>query len=97
MTIIEPNSIYTTCFSSSAYLAEFKNRAELNFSYETIKLEPVKLLQASVNQIETDTSLVRLSTWDSVPYDRLIVSPSIELDENFAKVGIESIIDQLEF
>ena len=78
VTIIEPNSTYTTCFSSSAYLAEFKNKAELNFLYQTVKkLENVKLLQASADQIDVDKSAVRLSTGDSVPYDRLIVSPGI--------------------
>jgi NADPH-dependent 2,4-dienoyl-CoA reductase/sulfur reductase-like enzyme len=79
VTIIEPNWTYTTCFSSSAYLAEFKNKAELNFSYKTVeKLENVKLLQASASQIDVDTSVVRLSTGDCVPYDRLIVSPGID-------------------
>ena len=78
VTIIEPNSIYTTCFSSSAYLAEFQNRVELNFSYEIIKkLENVKFVQARADQIDADTSVVRLSTGDSVIYDRLIVSPGI--------------------
>ena len=78
VTIIEPNSIYTTCFSSGAYLAEFQNRAELDFSYEVVKkLSNIKMIQATADQIDVDKSVVRLSTGDSVTYDRLIVSPGI--------------------
>lgn len=85
LTMIEPNAGYTSCFSSGAVLADLKNRASLDFSYDVIRnIGSLNWIKARATQIDADKSVVHLSTAEKIPYDRLILSPGIDLD--FSKI-----------
>lgn len=85
LTMIEPNAAYTTCFSSGAVLAGLKDRVSLDFSYNAVRAtKSLNWIKARATHIDAEKSLVHLSTSQTVPYDRLIVSPGIGL--NFARI-----------
>lgn len=78
VTLIEPNPIYTACFSSGAVLAGLRGRSSLDFSYGSLQaLENVSLVTERVDRIDPDKRRVHLSTGDQISFDRLIVSPGI--------------------
>ncbi len=78
VTIIEPNPVYTACFSSGAYLAGLRDRQSLDFSYDFFrKMGDLKVLTARAERIDPERAVVHASSGEVIVYDRLIVSPGI--------------------
>lgn len=79
VTLIEPKTQYTTCFSSNLYLGGFRSFQSLTFDYEGVKKRGVTVVTDAASAIDAAAKTVTLSGGSSLAYDRLIVSPGIDL------------------
>ena len=79
VTLIEPSRSFVTCFHSNLYLGGFKDMKSITFDYEGLKKYGVKVIHQSVKMIDRGTKQVILSDDSHQSYDRLVVSPGIDL------------------
>ena len=80
VTLVEENETYQTCFHSNLYLGGFKSYDEIVHRYDALaKTHGIAVVRARATQIDRDKKEVVLSTGQRLPYDRLVVSPGIDL------------------
>lgn len=80
VTLVEENERYQTCFHSNLYLGGFKAYDEIVHGYDALqKNHGVTLARARATQIDRDKKEVVLASGQRLPYDRLVVSPGIDL------------------
>ena len=80
VTLVEENETYQTCFHSNLYVGGFKTYEEISHRYDALtKNHGITLARARATQIDRDKKEVVLSTGQRLPYDRLVVSPGIDL------------------
>lgn len=78
--LVEENETYQTCFHSNLYLGGFKTYDEIVHRYDTLaKTNSLTVVRARATKIDRDRKTVLLSTGQYLPYDRLVVSPGIDL------------------
>ena len=78
VTLIEPNRIYTTPFTSNLYLGGLKPFETLNFGYEAIAATGVGMVFDTAVAIDRDARQVRTGGGARISYDRLVLSPGID-------------------
>jgi NADPH-dependent 2,4-dienoyl-CoA reductase/sulfur reductase-like enzyme len=80
VTLVEENETYQTCFHSNLYVGGFKKYDEIVHRYDDLaKNHGIAVARARATQIDRDKKEVMLSTGQRLPYDRLVVSPGIDL------------------
>jgi sulfide dehydrogenase [flavocytochrome c] flavoprotein subunit len=79
VTLIEPSKQYYTCFFSNLYLGGFRDYSSIGHTYENMAKEGVGVVHDWAEAIDRDKKVVRLASGASVPYDRLVVSPGIDI------------------
>jgi sulfide dehydrogenase [flavocytochrome c] flavoprotein subunit len=80
VTLIDASDNYTTCFHSNLYVAGFKSLEELTHSHEALAKYGVRKVKGFAQAIDRDRKQVVLSDGTRVPYDRLALSPGVDLD-----------------
>lgn len=79
--LVEPSETYATCFFSNLYLGGLRSFDTLVHDYEALSRRPgLRIVRALAERIDREQKLIRLSDGSSLPYDRLILSPGIDLD-----------------
>ncbi|WP_439496001.1 NAD(P)/FAD-dependent oxidoreductase [Bosea sp. (in: a-proteobacteria)] len=80
VTLVEENERYQTCFHSNLYVGGFKSYDEIVHGYDAlVKNHGITLARARATAIDRDKKEVVLSTGERLPYDRLVLSPGIDL------------------
>lgn len=80
VTLVEENETYQTCFHSNLYVGGFKRYDEIVHRYDALaKNHGITIVRARAAQIDRDRKEVVLATGQRLPYDRLVVSPGIDL------------------
>lgn len=79
VTLIEANPRYATCFFSNLYLGGFRDYDSLTHGYETLAQGGVTLVTAMADAVDREGRAVVLADGTRVPYDRLVVSPGIDV------------------
>lgn len=79
VTLIEPSKTYYTCFFSNLYLGGFRDYSSIGHTYENMAKEGVGVVHDWAEAIDREKKVVRLASGASVPYDRLVVSPGIDI------------------
>jgi NADPH-dependent 2,4-dienoyl-CoA reductase/sulfur reductase-like enzyme len=80
VTLVEANRRYVTCFHSNLYIGGYKSLEELGHSYDAMaRANTITMAFDMASQIDRDRKLVRLAGGQSLPYDRLVLSPGIDL------------------
>jgi sulfide dehydrogenase [flavocytochrome c] flavoprotein chain len=79
VTLIEPSRSFVTCFHSNLYLGGFKDMKAITHSYEALKNHGVKVIHARAMMIDRAAKQVVLEDSSHQAYDRLIISPGIDL------------------
>lgn len=80
VTLVEPAKQFTTCFHSNLYLGGFKTFEEITHKYDTLaSAYGVALAHQAATAIDREKRQVRLADGTSLGYDRLVVSPGIDL------------------
>lgn len=80
VTLVEENETYQTCFHSNLYVGGFKRYDEIVHRYDLLARAPgIAIARTRATRIDRDAKEVLLSTGQRLPYDRLVVSPGIDL------------------
>jgi sulfide dehydrogenase [flavocytochrome c] flavoprotein chain len=80
VTLIEENANYQTCFHSNLYLGGVRDYASINHSYGVVsKANSFDVVRARATMIDRDKKEVTLSNGRKIGYDRLVLSPGIDL------------------
>jgi len=78
--LVEPNRNYVTCFHSNLYLGGYRSFDSLVQSYDKLAAQGVTLNHQAATGIDREKKQVRLADGSSLSYDRLILSPGIDLN-----------------
>ncbi|NVN85235.1 MAG: FAD-dependent oxidoreductase [Rhodopseudomonas sp.] len=78
VTLIEPNRLYVTPFTSNLFLAGLKPYEALNFGYEALAARGVGMVFDTVTAIDRDARQLRTGGGARISYDRLVISPGID-------------------
>lgn len=80
VTLVEENEVYHTCFHSNLYLGGFKSYDEITHRYDALTGRyGIALARTRAMRIDRDKREVVLADGQRLPYDRLVVSPGIDL------------------
>ncbi|MEB8388587.1 NAD(P)/FAD-dependent oxidoreductase [Rhodobacteraceae bacterium KMM 6894] len=79
VTLVEPSRTYFTCFFSNLYLGGFKEMEDLGHTYGTLAAKyRINVVHDWAIEVDRDTKTVRLASGETLPYDKLILSPGID-------------------
>ncbi|CAM3313246.1 NAD(P)/FAD-dependent oxidoreductase [Thalassospira profundimaris] len=80
ITLIEDSEKYTTCFFSNLYLGGYRDFASITHGYDRLVNDyGIRKVTARAEEIDRTAQQVRTSTGETIPYDRLVLSPGIDL------------------
>jgi sulfide dehydrogenase [flavocytochrome c] flavoprotein chain len=80
VTLIEENDEFTTCFFSNLYLGDFRDWDSITHSYdELVSRYGIKKVTDRATAIDREAKTVSLGDGSTIPYDRLVVSPGIDI------------------
>jgi sulfide dehydrogenase [flavocytochrome c] flavoprotein subunit len=79
VTLIEPQKSFTTCFFSNLYVGGFRDLASITHDYAKVARGGVRVVNDRASAIDRERKTVRLAGGTTVPYDRLVVAPGIDL------------------
>jgi NADPH-dependent 2,4-dienoyl-CoA reductase/sulfur reductase-like enzyme len=79
VTLIERSRRFTTCPYGNLVLAGRRRVEDITFGYERLAARGVRVLHAEAAAVDADARAVRLADGTRVPYDRLVMSPGIDL------------------
>lgn len=79
VTLIERNAQFTTCFFSNLYIGGFRTLESLTHSYQELKAQGINVVTDVAIDVDTSRKAVTLISGTKVPYDRLVLSPGIDI------------------
>jgi sulfide dehydrogenase [flavocytochrome c] flavoprotein subunit len=80
VTLIEPAERFYTCPFSNLFLGGLRDFESIGHGYDELKTRyGVKVVHALAEDVDTAGRTVRLSTGDSVRYDKLLLSPGVDI------------------
>jgi len=79
VTLVEPLKQFVTCFHSNLYLGDFRPYDSITHSYDGLKKYGVNLVHEAAAAINREAKTVRLASGVTLPYDRLVVAPGIDI------------------
>ena len=79
VTLIEPKTKFITCPYGNLILAGKKQLGQITHTYDGLRKRGVKIVQDMATGIDTTGKRVRLARNAPIVYDRLIVSPGIDI------------------
>ncbi|MCS6891755.1 MAG: NAD(P)/FAD-dependent oxidoreductase [Rhodovarius sp.] len=79
VTLIEQSRTFTTCPYGNLVLAGRRSIESITFTYDRLAARGVRVIHQRAEAIDHAARRVRLADGSAVPYDRLIVSPGIDL------------------
>ncbi|MEQ8860922.1 MAG: FCSD flavin-binding domain-containing protein [Pseudomonadales bacterium] len=79
--LLEPDRTYTTCFYSNLFVGDLRELEVLQFDYGRVAALPgVRVVHERAAAIDVAARQVLLGDGTAFPYDRLVLSPGIDLD-----------------
>ena len=79
VTLIESNRTFTACPLSNEVIAGFRDIKTQQFGYEKIAADGVIVVAQTATKIDPQARTVGLADGKSLPYDRLVLAPGIDL------------------
>jgi sulfide dehydrogenase [flavocytochrome c] flavoprotein subunit len=80
VTLVEPQRQFVTCPFSNVVLAGLRDLASVTYGYENLRQRyGVRVVHASATALDPTKRRVTLSDGSTLTYDRLVLSPGIEL------------------
>jgi sulfide dehydrogenase [flavocytochrome c] flavoprotein chain len=78
--LVEPAKQFVTCFHSNLYLGGYKTMEQITHSYDKLaSTYGIKMNHQAAAAIDREKKQVRLADGSTLAYDRLVVSPGIDL------------------
>lgn len=80
VTLIENSKTYTTCFYSNLYLGGFRTFDSITHSYDKLASDfGINVVHGYASEIDRDSSMIKMQDGTTIPYDRVVVAPGINL------------------
>ncbi|HMN37882.1 MAG TPA: NAD(P)/FAD-dependent oxidoreductase [Hyphomicrobium sp.] len=79
VTLIEPKEAFTTCFYSNLFIGGFRSFASITHSYDGLVRRGIRVVHDTAAAVDTAGKTVGLAKGASVPYDRLVIAPGIDI------------------
>ena len=79
VTVIDRQASFISCPISNLVIGGSKQMSDITVGYDGLRRRGVKVLQAEVTAIDAERREVRLDGGRTLAYDRLIVSPGVDL------------------
>jgi sulfide dehydrogenase [flavocytochrome c] flavoprotein chain len=79
VTVLERNPTFISCPISNLVIGGSKTLADVTRGYDGLKRLGIKVVTDEATAIDADKKQVRLASGTTLPYDRLIVSPGIDM------------------
>ena len=80
VTLIDQSEMFTTCFFSNLYVGGFRTFESITHSYDNLQSSyGIAKITGRAVSVDRDSKTVAMADGASVPYDRLVVSPGIDL------------------
>ena len=79
VTLIEANPTYSSSFFSNLYIGGLRSFASLNHGYAGLRALGIKVVHARASAVDPVKKLVAVQRGAAIPYDRLVLSPGIEV------------------
>jgi NADPH-dependent 2,4-dienoyl-CoA reductase/sulfur reductase-like enzyme len=96
VTLVEPAQQFTTCFHSNLYLGGFRSFGSITHSYDALASKyGVRLARQMATAIDRNARTVRLADGTTLPYDRLLMAPGIELKYDSVPGYSEAVSEKL--
>lgn len=77
--LVEPNPQFVSCPMSNLVVGGVQPLASVTRPYDTLRAQGVTLVHDLATAIEPDARRLRLARGDTIAYDRLVLSPGVEL------------------
>jgi len=96
VTLVEPLGRFTTCFHSNLYLGGFRTFESITHSYDKmVKAHGIRHARTMANAIDREKKTVRLANGTVLPYDRLVVTPGIDIKFDSVPGYSQAVSDKL--
>lgn len=79
VTLVEPNATYTACPFSNAVIAGLRPPEAQRFGYDALRRGGIVIAQQMAAGIDATAHSVALADGSTLPYDRLVLAPGIDL------------------
>ena len=80
VTLIDDSEQFTTCFFSNLYLGGYRDFASITHSYDKLQSDyGITKVTGMAVAVDRDARSVQMADGSTIPYDRLVVSPGIDL------------------
>jgi sulfide dehydrogenase [flavocytochrome c] flavoprotein chain len=79
VTLVEPNKVFTACPFSNEVIAGLRDIEAQQFSYEKIAADGVSVIAQAASKVDPQSRTVGLADGTSLSYDRLVLSPGIDM------------------
>ena len=79
VTLVEPHATFTACPFSNGVLAELRELKQQQFTYDKVEQDGVALAKQAATAVDAQAKSVTLANGTTLPYDRLIMAPGIEV------------------
>ena len=80
VTLVEPNPVFTACPFSNNVLAALREISQQQFGYAGVQKSGVVLAQTAATAVDASGKTVTLGDGSKLPYDRLVLSPGIDIN-----------------
>lgn len=77
--LVEPSEVFVSCPMSNTVLGGSRSMADITLPYDGLSRYGVKVVRDVATAIDVEGRRVRLARGPSLPYDRVIVAPGVEL------------------
>ncbi|BAT60990.1 sulfide dehydrogenase [flavocytochrome c] flavoprotein chain precursor [Variibacter gotjawalensis] len=79
VTLIELNQTFTACPFSNVVIGGSRELKSQQFGYDAVKREGITLVQQMATGVDAEAKRVMLADGTVIPYDRLVVTPGIDI------------------
>lgn len=80
VTLIDDSEMFTTCFFSNLYVGGYRSFESITHSYDTLQSSyGITKVTGRASSVDRAAKTVTMADGSTIPYDRLVVSPGIDL------------------
>lgn len=79
VTLIEPNRVFTACPFSNDVIAGDRSIDAQQFTYEKVAADDIAVVQQAAMKVDPQARTIGLADGSTLAYDRLVLSPGIDL------------------
>ena len=79
VTLIEPNTTFTACPLSNEVIAGLRELSAQQFTYDKVVADGIVVAAQAAHKVDAQARTINFGDGSTLPYDRLVLAPGIEL------------------